>query len=169
MGDHKRESFARAILRIQNSLLLTAANFAAGNVGVGATELNRHFHPACTRSKLGLLTTARRVQVRNFFIGVIAILAAQLVLADVMLAQNRDSRKKKEEPPSNEPFNPHDLTAVWRFHGTQTPSSQMPPMTPWGQQRFDAAKPGLGPRGAPLGNDPMMICDPMGIPRILFY
>jgi hypothetical protein len=42
-------------------------------------------------------------------------------------------------------------------------------MTPWGQMKFDAARPGLGPRGTPLGNDPMMVCDPMGIPRILFY
>ena len=107
---------------------------------------------------------------RNFFIGVIAILAGHLVLAPVMLAQNQETGRKKEQPAtSNEPFNPHDLTAVWRFHGTQTLSRNMPPMTPWGQQAFDAAKPGLGPRGAPLGNDPMMSCDPMGIPRILFY
>jgi hypothetical protein len=27
---------------------------------------------------------------------------------------------------------------------------------------------GLGPRGKPLGNDPMMICDPIGYPRIMF-
>jgi hypothetical protein len=108
--------------------------------------------------------------VRKFFIGVIAILATQLVLAHALPAQNREpGRKKKELPPSTEPFDPHDLASVWRFHGSQTLSIPMPPMTPWGQQMFDAAKPGLGPRGAPLGNDPMMVCDPMGLPRILFY
>ena len=43
------------------------------------------------------------------------------------------------------------------------------PMTPWAQARYDAAKPGLGPRGQPLGNDPIMICDPIGYPRIAQY
>ena len=40
-------------------------------------------------------------------------------------------------------------------------------MTPWAQARYNAAKPGLGrsARAQPLGNDPMMICDPMGFPR----
>ena len=42
-------------------------------------------------------------------------------------------------------------------------------MTPWAQARYDAAKPGLGPRAQPLGNDPMMVCDPVGYPRIAFY
>jgi len=43
------------------------------------------------------------------------------------------------------------------------------PMTPWAQARYDAAKPGLGPRGQPLGNDPIMTCDPVGYPRIAQY
>ena len=42
-------------------------------------------------------------------------------------------------------------------------------MTAWGQARYDAAKPGIGPRAQPLGNDPMMGCDPIGYPRIAFY
>ena len=45
-------------------------------------------------------------------------------------------------------------------------SSKPPAMTPWAQARYDAAKPGLGPRAQPLGNDPMMTCDPLGYPRI---
>ena len=44
-----------------------------------------------------------------------------------------------------------------------------PAMTPWAQARYDAAKPGLSARGEPLGNDPMMMCDPVGYPRIAFY
>ena len=44
-----------------------------------------------------------------------------------------------------------------------------PAMTPWAQARYDAAKPGLSARGVPLGNDPMMACDPVGYPRIAFY
>jgi hypothetical protein len=42
-------------------------------------------------------------------------------------------------------------------------------MTPWGQAKYDAAKPGMGPRAVPLGNDPMLICDPLGYPRWLGY
>jgi len=45
-------------------------------------------------------------------------------------------------------------------------SSKPPEMTAWAQARYDAAKPGLGPRAQPLGNDPMMACDPVGFPRI---
>ena len=44
-------------------------------------------------------------------------------------------------------------------------------MTKWARDRHAQAKPGLGSSGRaqPLGNDPMMICDPMGFPRILFW
>jgi hypothetical protein len=42
-------------------------------------------------------------------------------------------------------------------------------MTPWAQARFDAAKPGYGPRAAPGGNDPILQCDPLGMPRVLFW
>jgi len=47
----------------------------------------------------------------------------------------------------------------------------VPPMTAWAQERYKAAKPGLGGSGRaqPLGNDPMMNCDPMGFPRIMFW
>jgi hypothetical protein len=50
-----------------------------------------------------------------------------------------------------------------------TLGSKVPPMTPWAQAKFDAAKPGQGPRMQPLGNDPIMVCDPIGYPRIAFY
>ena len=72
-----------------------------------------------------------------------------------------------------QPFDAHDLSGIWfarAARGTNfSLSASSPPMTPWAQQRHDAAKPGLGPRGKPLGNDPMMICDPMGFPRIMFW
>ena len=41
-------------------------------------------------------------------------------------------------------------------------------MTPWAKARFDAEKPGYGPRGAPGGNDPILRCDPIGFPRIMY-
>ena len=72
-----------------------------------------------------------------------------------------------------QPFDPHDLSGVWFIHGgpgfvslSRAPS---PPMTQWAQAKYDAAKPGLGPRGKPLGNDPTMTCDPMGLVRSLIW
>ncbi len=70
-------------------------------------------------------------------------------------------------------FDPHDLSGIWwarLVRGANfSLSAASPPMTPWAQAKYDAARPGLGPRGKPLGNDPMMICDPMGYPRIMFW
>ena len=67
----------------------------------------------------------------------------------------------------------HDLSGVWQLKGTGSaenfaPEQDMPPMTPWAKAKFDAAKPGYGPRATPDGNDPILQCDPIGIPRILF-
>ena len=64
-------------------------------------------------------------------------------------------------------FNPRELGGPWGNNGLAF--SPAPPMTPQGQARYDAARPGMGPRAVPLGNDPMMICDPLGYPRLLNY
>jgi hypothetical protein len=67
---------------------------------------------------------------------------------------------------------PHDLSGVWRWVGrVLTFSAEAPPMTLWGKARYDASKPSYGPRSIPasLGNDPQGKCDPLGIPRLLFY
>jgi hypothetical protein len=49
-------------------------------------------------------------------------------------------------------------------------------MTAWGQKLYDARVPGIGagananpgnPRAKPLGNDPLMLCDPISYPRVL--
>ena len=70
-------------------------------------------------------------------------------------------------------YDARDLSGIWWARTARgsnfSLSATSPPMTPWAQRRHDAAKPGLGPRGKPLGNDPMMICDPMGYPRIMFW
>jgi hypothetical protein len=69
---------------------------------------------------------------------------------------------------ADERFDAHDLSGIWGKNGIG-PSNDVPPMTAWGKAKFDAAKPGMGPRAVPLGNDPMMICDPLGYPRWLNY
>src|SRR3984893_9859557 len=64
-----------------------------------------------------------------------------------------------------------DLTGTWtRTNRVLAMSNDTPPMTAWGKARFDAAKPVYGPRAVAggLGNDPVMTCDPLGMPRNLF-
>lgn len=91
-------------------------------------------------------------------------------------AQNAGAgRPQAPESLKDAPFDAHDLSGVWwgilprganfGLGGT------IPPMTTWAQERYKAAKPGLGGSGRaqPLGNDPMMNCDPMGFPRIMFW
>src|SRR5580700_5997791 len=74
-------------------------------------------------------------------------------------------------PTANLPYDPHDFSGIWTGRGGafNTLSKDPPPMTARGQARYDAAKPGIGPRAQPLGNDPIMGCDPIGYPRIAFY
>jgi hypothetical protein len=73
-------------------------------------------------------------------------------------------------PTAKLPYDAHDLTGVWMGRQNRnTLSRTPPPMTPWAQARYNAAKPGIGPRAQPLGNDPIMVCDPIGYPRIAFY
>jgi hypothetical protein len=68
------------------------------------------------------------------------------------------------------PHDPHDLSGTWnKAWRTLSYTEEPPPFTAEGKKRFDANKPGYGPRAvAPaLGNDPMGFCDPLGIPRNL--
>src|SRR6185503_4492110 len=70
-----------------------------------------------------------------------------------------------------QPFDAHDLSGVWQFAsggGGQGPGDSFPPLTAWGKAKYDANKPGYGPKAAPGGNDPILKCDPIGFPRILF-
>ena len=118
---------------------------------------------------------------RNYLAGSIVLLLAFSTVALGQAAQgqggqpagaNQARGRDRANAPSataNLPFDPHDFSGVWMGRG-QGPigvlSSKPPEMTAWAQVRYDAAKPGLGPRAQPLGNDPMMACDPVGYPRI---
>ncbi len=117
----------------------------------------------------------------------VLLLAAILAFSLVMVAQtdggksdgqegaNRGSRRAAQaaapSATANLPFDPHDFSGTWMGHGRafNTLSTTPPPMTAWAKARYDAAKPGIGPRAQPLGNDPIMTCDPIGYPRIAFY
>jgi hypothetical protein len=99
-----------------------------------------------------------------------------MAVTPLLLAQGQGERKGRggkaaAAPAVSVPHDPHDLSGVWRrFGGVLTMSKETPLMTPWGQARFNAAKPVYGPRAFPggLGNDPMGTCDPLGMPRNLF-
>src|SRR3984885_12549705 len=74
------------------------------------------------------------------------------------------------------PADPHDLSGMWEFfigipgQGIYaTPSKDPPPMTAWAKAKYDLAKPGYGPKAQAGGNDPILKCNPAGIPRILFF
>ncbi len=74
-----------------------------------------------------------------------------------------------------------DLSGVWSFlpgdpslspvgsrTGVGRGPGDFPPLTAWGRARYEANKPGYGPRMTPDNNDPSLQCDPAGIPRLLF-
>ncbi len=72
----------------------------------------------------------------------------------------------------------HDLSGVWMQYpdgdvpgvpGMNAVSNKTrPPLTPWGQARFDAAKPLVGPRAVPgEENNPELSCYPDGPPKLL--
>lgn len=98
-------------------------------------------------------------------------LAALVIFASRSLGQTDN----KAEPATNSKSAPapkRDLSGVWIMRpgpGGEGPGGEMPPMTPWAQAKYDANKPGYGPKATPNGNDPILQCDPMGLPRVLFF
>ncbi len=75
----------------------------------------------------------------------------------------------------NEKFNPRDFSGVWRPQRDRmmTEWEYVPERTPAGEKLFESRVTGRpGPRRKPepaKGNDPIMTCNPKGIPRLLFY
>jgi hypothetical protein len=77
---------------------------------------------------------------------------------------------------------PSDLSGVWRrvrrppdklrkytiYELAFSLTNVLPPMTPWAEQKYNAAKPNIGPRAVSLNetNDPLMQCAPPGVPRV---
>lgn len=112
---------------------------------------------------------------RKRLVGPAVAVAAVLILASCILAQTAASQGAANGPAP-------DLSGVWRrsrrppdnarrytlheIAGTLT--TQEPPMTPWGEAKYKAAKPNIGPRGVPISqtNDPAFKCFPPGVPRI---
>ena len=121
---------------------------------------------------------------RITFLKSIISLSSVLVLAPVLLAQTGQQREHGAgKAKVVEPAPKRDITGIWaRESGDPELSSihsltgvsrgpgfvDMPPLTPWGQAKFDANRPGYGIRQQPEGNDPDLRCMPAGVPRIIW-
>lgn len=102
------------------------------------------------------------------------VLLTALAIGSIVAGQTNHQSGRKSQAVS-----PHDLSGTWvgpdpqkpgpRFQEVFSPLSDVPPMTPWGQARYNAAKPGFGPRANLNGNDPTLRCDPQGVPRIMTW
>ncbi|HVB58470.1 MAG TPA: hypothetical protein VNE63_18865 [Candidatus Acidoferrales bacterium] len=61
-----------------------------------------------------------------------------------------------------------DLSGVWmERQDTISLAATEPPLRPWAEAVFRAAKPGYGPRATPDSQDPILQCFPPGVPRIM--
>jgi hypothetical protein len=112
----------------------------------------------------------------NCFKSAMIAAGAALVLSSAALAQT-GQKSKTAAPRAARSFDPHDLSGVWDHATTPLSGIQayrgasaddpVPPFTPWGQEKFNAAKPGFGPRtvSPTMENDPILKCDPQGFPR----
>ena len=85
--------------------------------------------------------------------------------------------KNMEAAPTAAPNQAHALSGMYEFfvrgipdqglYGS--PSATPPTMTPWAQERYDKAMPGYGPKATVESNDPILRCNPSGVPRILVW
>jgi hypothetical protein len=107
----------------------------------------------------------------------ICSIAAVLAFSPIILAQT-GKLSEAEKNQASTPALSHDLSGVWMQYpsgaGPGIPGMNAvdektrPPLTAWGQAKFDAAKPVTGPRAVPgeEGN-PSLRCEPDSPPRLL--
>jgi len=108
---------------------------------------------------------------RNCLVCLMSALAAVLAISSAALAQAGQQQATAKAPAAPAPK--RDLSGVWQYQGSGgaeslAPEKDMPPMTPWAKARFDQERPGYGSRAIPGGNDPILQCDPIGFPRVMF-
>src|ERR1700687_3099815 len=98
-------------------------------------------------------------------------LAGALIFSSGAIAQAGQQQTTAKTPAAPAPK--RDLSGVWQYQGAGGAESfaaekDMPPMTPWAKAKFDEEIPGYGSRARPGGNDPILQCDPIGFPRVIF-
>jgi hypothetical protein len=114
---------------------------------------------------LPLFPPLRRMVHAMQFAAALAFLGAILSFGPILSAQTA-------------PALSHDLSGVWmQYPDGNVPgvpgmnavdNRTRPPLTPWGKEKFDAAKPLVGPRAVPgVENNPELRCEPDGPPKLL--
>lgn len=101
------------------------------------------------------------------------ILVAVLAFSPMLFAQTNEQSGPAKEPSAASAFS-HDLSGIWMEYldgPNAIDQKSRPPLTAWGQARFDAASPQLGPRAvAGKENDPSVTrCQPEGLPKALIH
>jgi hypothetical protein len=125
----------------------------------------------------GVRSGSRRKSAHSPHYGAVAILGIALTLAPAALAQSGNSSDVSKSKNLSAPLS-HDLSGVWMpYPDTDLPPgtgkyaidpSARPALTPWGQEKFSASRPLLGPRAIPgEENSPSLKCDPDGPPKLL--
>jgi hypothetical protein len=116
----------------------------------------------------------------RFVIPFVAFVAG-VALTQMLFAQRGGKKKQaeKDSPTKNLPFDPHDISGIWRNPGGFDPvlGNDRPPMTDWGKEQWSKTR--SSARRTPLSfgfyedqkdwNDPLFECDPSGYPRNLDY
>jgi hypothetical protein len=115
------------------------------------------------------------------FICALAYCAKSLILSGALLAFASASFAQSSNPsgtsqpaagsPATATPLSHDLSGVWMpysIHMDGIDEKLRPRLTPWGQARFDAAAPLVGPRAvAGKENNPALRCEPEAVPKSL--
>jgi hypothetical protein len=107
----------------------------------------------------------------------LAFLGSMLAFSPFVIAQTDKQMETPKAPVASSALS-HDLSGVWmQYPDGPAPGvpgmnaidqRYRPPFTPWGQARFDAARPMQGPTAVPgQENAPTLHCDPDGPPRVL--
>jgi hypothetical protein len=114
---------------------------------------------------------------RDWSTGLIAALVAVVAFSPMTFAQTGEQSGTTKAPAAATALS-HDLSGVWmQYPGGNVPGTPgmdavndkfRPPLTPWGQARFNASSPLVGPRAvAGKENDPVLHCEPAGPPMLI--
>src|SRR5260370_564448 len=123
----------------------------------------------------------REFTMRHRVTSSLGVLVATLTVLPNVLAQ-KGSRSRPTRPPAVVPAAAaplsHDLSGIWMQYadGTEPGFARMngvddrvrPSLAPWGQAKFDTAKPLMGPRAVGGAEDSAALhCEPSGPPQLL--
>lgn len=125
----------------------------------------------------GVRSGSRREILTMRFVRFFAVLGVLLTFFRITMAQNSKTSEAAKTRDAAPPL-PHDLSGVWmQFPDKKVDGvpivggideASRPPLTPWGQARFDATVPFMGPRvHAGMENNPSLRCVPESVPKSL--